>query len=788
MYAHRLTLACLSSVLVLALTACLDDGELDNPESGVDTSSEFVDLGLPLDPRQDTRPSEPDGGSTDPDSGATDPDDSSGADVVTTECDDSRPCAAPFVCEEGRCVPECEQNEDCGEGFLCADFQCIEEECSTDLECDALTEMCAGGLCEALPCNMQVFTYDPPGAQPRTVHAAGQFNATAGVWPPTIAAGGWALTWNEAEGLWIGKYEVPNGSYEYKLVLDETTYIADPNNPNTVPDPFGGLNSLLTVDCSDTPTVGACGSPDDFQWEDTVMYFIMVDRFYDSDGRNVDVPGATGGNAATGPSGQYEGGDLAGITEKMDYLTELGVTALWITAPYENRDTAGAAIDPNADRNQYSGYHGYWPSPANINYNNPDNPTPRPQVEDRIGTEADLRAMIEAAHTSESANGHGIKVLFDYVMNHVDSESPLYQANRGWFATGDGGQTRLCGPENLWNDPYWGVRCAFTSYLPPFDFDIPAARAWSVADAVWWAKEFEIDGYRLDAIKHVPIPWLTDLRRELTEAFPDPDGDRFYLVGETFAYDDAALIRSFIDPDTMLDGQFDFPLKARLCEALFTPGGSLADYASWMAANDTYYGEGALMTTWIGNHDIPRPIHFASREITSCREGSFPGNGWTSNFRQPSDAAAYERLGLSYVVMMTNPGIPLIYYGDEIGLAGGGDPDNRRMMPWNDASLSAPQLALRDQIAELARIRAENPVVARGRRLTRSVDQDTWVYSMVGCGAGFSDVTVAINRADSGRTVNIPAGSWVNAETGDAFSGGTANLGPRGWLVLRKAE
>jgi len=110
------------------------------------------------------------------------------------------------------------------------------------------------------------------------------------------------------------------------------------------------------------------------------------------------------------------------------------------------------------------------------------------------------------------------------------------------------------------------------------------------------------------------------------------------------------------------------------------------------------------------------------------------------------------------------------------------------MMPWNDASLSAPQLALRDQIAELARIRAENPVVARGRRLTRSVDQDTWVYSMVGCGGGFSDVTVAINRADSSRTVNIPAGSWVNAQTGDAFSGATANLGPRGWLVLRKAD
>ena len=83
------------------------------------------------------------------------------------------------------------------------------------------------------------------------------------------------------------------------------------------------------------------------------------------------------------------------------------------------------------------------------------------------------------------------------------------------------------------------------------------------------------------------------------------------------------------------------------------------------------------MTTWIGNHDVPRAIHFASGQIQNCMEGSSPSNGWTMSYGQPQDAAPYERLALSYVVMMTSPGIPLIYYGDEIGLAGGGDPDNR---------------------------------------------------------------------------------------------------------------
>jgi glycosidase len=787
----RLWPACLALAL---LNACLDENELDTPDPGVDVQVPFDDAGRPLDPRQDASGGgggngdggdDPggDGGGTGEDGGGVEPDV-----VVEPECSADRPCTAPFVCEEGRCVPECEADAECGEGFLCREFQCIEQECTEDTECDVLSEYCDGGLCEAVPCNRQVFTYDSTGTAPVTVHVAGDFNAVGGVWPQTIAGGGWPLTFNAEAGLWVGQYEVPNGSYQYKLVINETTYITDPANPDRVADPFGGFNSVLNKECSDEPTVGVCGSPDEFQWEDTVMYFLMVDRFYDGDpGNNSDVSGATGGNAASGASGQYEGGDLAGITEKMEYLSDLGVTALWITAPFENRDTAGAAIDPNADRNVYSAYHGYWPSPANIDYSDPENPSPRPEVESRIGSEQDLRDMIAAAHTAESANGDGIKVLFDYVMNHVDDTSGLYAAHPEWFAR-DNGRIRLCGPENLWDDPFWGVRCAFTSYLPPFDYDQAAPRAWSVADAVWWAREFDIDGYRLDAIKHVPLPWLTDLRAALNDAITDAPADRFYLVGETFAYDNRDLLKSFVDPDTMLDGQFDFPLKARMCEALFTPGGSLTDLSGFMSDNDTFYGPGSLMTTWIGNHDVPRPIHFASRQITSCREGSFPGNGWTSDFRQPTDAAPYERLGLSYVLMMTNPGIPLIYYGDEIGLAGGGDPDNRRMMPWNDASLSAPQLALREQIATLAQIRAENPVVARGRRLTRSVDQDTWVYSMVGCGAGFSDVTVAINRADSNRNVTIPAGSYVDLVTGETVSGGARSLGPRGWVVLRKAD
>jgi len=261
------------------------------------------------------------------------------------------------------------------------------------------------------------------------------------------------------------------------------------------------------------------------------------------------------------------------------------------------------------------------------------------------------------------------------------------------------------------------------------------------------------------------------------------------MVGETFSYDDRDLLRRFVDPDTMLDGQFDFPFKARACEALFTAGGRLDTLASWMDGNDSFYGRGAIMSTWIGNHDIPRAIHFASRQIGNCREGSSPGNGWNPGaFAQPTDAPPYERLALAFAVMFTNPGMPLLYYGDEIGLAGGGDPDNRRMMPWQDrgASLNPHQLALRDTVSALGRIRGENPVLGRGRRVTVSADQDTWVYRMTGCGsAGASDVTVAINRADDGRSVSIPAGSYDDLVGSGTVSGGSLSLPARSFRVLR---
>lgn len=639
-------------------------------------------------------------------------------------------------------------------------------------------------VCDSLPapaCGTVIFTYEDATAT--DVWVSGEFVS----WATSLAAG--AVQMRNVGGLWRARVDLEAGPTLYKFVIDGgARWVFDPANPNQIDDGFGSFNSVLTVDCGGPS--GACGDTEQFDWRDAVMYFVMVDRFYNSDNQASAVSGVTG-DSGNGASGQYEGGDLAGVTAKMDYLADLGVSTIWLSAPYENRNTGGAAIDPNADPRIYSAYHGYWPSPANINYSGAT-ATPTPAVESRIGTANDLRAMIAAAHGATSANGDGIKVLFDYVMNHVDIESGLYQAhqNDGWFVKVDG-RIVLCAGDSVcggscWDHPEWTTKCAFTNYLPAFDYNNNAARAWSVNDAVWWAKEFGIDGYRLDAIKHVPMAWLTDLRLRLNQEFPDPVGGRFYLVGETYTWGDFNILKYYVDPATKLDGQFDFPWRKEVCRAVLRQESGLSDLRNFMDVNDLRYGPGALMSTWLGNHDIPRVIHNATGQF-GCEQGSYADIGWQgrTGYPQPAEAEPYEKLRVAFAILLTSPGLPLIYYGDEIGLAGGGDPDNRREMVWDDNQLNAHQKALRESVRAFSRARGENKALSRGKRTTLSVDADTWVYRMGGCGASAQDVIVAINRSGAPRSLNVPAGNYVDLLTGAASVGGSVSVGARNVVLLR---
>jgi glycosidase len=211
---------------------------------------------------------------------------------------------------------------------------------------------------------------------------------------------------------------------------------------------------------------------------------------------------------------------------------------------------------------------------------------------------------------------------------------------------------------------------------------------------------------------------------------------------------------------------------------------SMSDLAGFMDGNDDFYGAG-IMSTFIGNHDIPRAIHLA--EDTPLWDNQWADGkdrAWTNQPGLPSGASAFERLGTAFAILMTTPGAPLVYYGDEIGMAGAGDPDNRRFMQWD--GWSAPQQALFDRIALLTRIRADHPATRRGERTTISSSTDTFAYTMTAPG----DVLhVLVNRSDSAESVSdVPEGEYVDELGGGTFSGGSVMVPARSALVLAAAN
>jgi glycosidase len=528
----------------------------------------------------------------------------------------------------------------------------------------------------------------------------------------------------------------------YKFVVDGN-WIMDPGNTRKSPDGYGAFNSVMRADCD------MCPAPAAIDWRDAVMYFVMIDRFANGDPAN-DRP-----VSGVEQPGQYQGGDFQGLKEKIEagYFNDLGVNTLWLTSPIDNDDGA----NPGSDGHQYSGYHGYWPKDLDA-------------AESKYGTEAELKAVVDAAHAK------GIRVLIDYVMNHVHSSSSIYQQNPGWFwpnTNGNGGNC-VCGQGCSWDADR--IRCWFDPFLPDFDFRNADARRYSVDNAVQWAKRLGVDGFRLDAVKHLETVWLTDLRARLT---PEVAWDQpFYMVGETFD-GNRDLIKSYVDPNTMLDGQFDFPLRGQILSNILRRDGSMADLGNFLATNDGYYGPGSVMSTFIGNHDVPRAVHIAE---DTPQFGAWDGGknrAWSNQPQLPQSPNPFQRLAVAYTLLFSLPGIPMIYYGDEYGMAGAGDPDNRRFMQWSGHT--SHQLALRDKIAALAKARTAHLAMRRGTRTQLGATNDVMVFRMSAPG---DTVFVALNRADSAQGAQgLPAGNYTDVLTGAAVTA-PLQIPPRTGLVL----
>lgn len=539
----------------------------------------------------------------------------------------------------------------------------------------------------------------------------------------------------------------------------EPTTAADAST--TTPDPTGDM------------TTGEPDAPVDLSaWEDAIMYFVFVDRFANGDPSN-DAPIGP----PVDPEADYLGGDWKGILQKIDdgYFTDLGVDVLWLSVPIDNP----AKGHPDLENvHYYSAYHSYWPERLD-------------QPEEHFGSMDDLKALVDAAHAK------GMRVVLDYAMNHVYIDSPVYKEHPGWFwpiAQEYDGKTKdcLCGQQCSWDEPTERKRCWFTPYLPDFNFTDPDARKYSIDNALWWIDQTGIDGYRLDALKHIEDAWITEFRERLEQDVEPKTGEHFYTVGETFT-GDKALLKYYVDPGRMLDGQFDFPMRMAITAAVLrrqrTEEGvakptSMHELDQFLTDNEGFYG-GGLMSNFLGNHDIPRVIHQA--EDIPRWDNEWAGSGqdqWDAPPPLPEGLTAFERLANAYTVLMAVNGIPLIYYGDEIGMPGAGDPDNRRMMEFDAANYTAGQKLLLAHVSKLTRIRKQHRALSRGARTTLSVSDDTYAFEKLDDDSG-DRVIVVLNRSDAPQDVDgVPAGDYTDLLTDEAVVGGTIPVPARTSMLL----
>jgi glycosidase len=604
----------------------------------------------------------------------------------------------------------------------------------------------------------ETFTYKGSGSE-ASVTLIGDFAPNG--WTTGVAMTNSGGTWSATVPVgWNVKV-----TYKFHVVNQDKTekWIADPANPVQVDDGFGGKNSVASgITCSEWTCVStqiACpgGAQGGFDWRDAVMYFVFVDRFADGNSAN-DAP-LSDPNLAQ--AANWQGGDWAGVTQKIQagYFQALGVNTLWLSVPVDQSESTGLGTDGKL----YSAYHAYWPRDLT-------------KLEAHFGTQAELSTLITTAHSS------GIKVVMDYAMHHVHKDSPTWQAhqNDGWFhpLNISAGEC-ICGSTACpWDGPT-AKTCWFMDYLPAFDFTNQAARAFSVGNTVSWIQQLGFDGFRLDAVKHIDTSWLTDLRAALTTQIEPTSKQHVYLVGETYT-GDQTLIKSFVDPCNQLDGQFDFPLRAQLDTTVLMRQGKMGDLIAFMDSNTGYYGSG-VMSTFIGNHDVPRSIHLAEdAPLWSTPWADGKDRNWTNQPQLPSSASPFQRVAVALAVLMTNRGVPMLYYGDEIGMPGAGDPDNRRFMQWS--GYTSPQNELLTAVQKLGAARAAHPSLRRGNRSTLFSDDESWVYQMTD---GQDTVYVAINRSDASRTVSgLPAQTLTDALSGMSVTGPSVSVPARSAMVL----
>lgn len=448
-----------------------------------------------------------------------------------------------------------------------------------------------------------------------------------------------------------------------------------------------------------------------------VLYLIMPDRFANGDASNDDPPGAPRITRREDPR-HYHGGDIEGVRQKLPYLKALGITAVWLTPITDNVDSIAHRAPVNWAPRGFTDYHGY----GTVDFY---------RVEEHFGDIAAYRRLVEDAHAL------GMKVVMDHVANHAGPEHPwvVDPPTPTWFSPKGPNNWRMASLA----DPHGAkavqdstLRGWFAGILPDFDQSDPEVERYLIQNTLWWAGTVGIDAIRQDTWPYVPRsfwrPWMTAIKREYPQ---------MTVVGEVLDQD--ALTVSFFEGTktnfdgirTGLDQLFDFPLQAAT-RRVFMRGGSVRELAQTLA-RDRLYDHPERLVTVSDNHDMARLIN---------------GQGATD-----------EGLLLAYMFQFTMRGVPALYYGNEIGLDGGEDPDNRRDFPGGFAgdarnAFTAEGRTAREQrifthLQSLMRLRRERPELRDARTENLLVEGHQYVYRRGG-------TVVVINNSAEPARVRVP--------------------------------
>ncbi|MFC4584884.1 pullulanase-type alpha-1,6-glucosidase [Sphaerisporangium corydalis] len=531
------------------------------------------------------------------------------------------------------------------------------------------------------------------------------------------------------------------------------------------------------------------------------FYFAMTDRFANGDTGN-DRGGLTGDRLATGfdpeDKGFYQGGDLAGLLGRLDYVKNLGTTAIWLTPAFKNRPVQGTGADASA------GYHGYWI-------------TDFTSIDPHLGTNAQMRQLVREAHK------RGMKVFFDIITNHtadvVDYQEKTYSYRpKGAYPYVDvngrpfddrayaGGTTFPKVGVNSF--PYTpvaakGVKTPAwlndpTMYHNRGDSTFSGGETdeygdFSGLDDLWterpevvkgmtdiyqtWVRETGIDGFRIDTAKHVNMEFWQKFSPALHGYAARLGNERFFMFGEVYSSDPS--LTSRYSTRGGMDATLDFPFQE--AARSFSGGTAGAARLSQLYAGDDYHtdadGNAAELPTFLGNHDMGRIGRFLTQDNPGAADGEL-----------------LRRDLLAHELMYLTRGQPVVYYGDEQGFTGkGGDKDARQTMfasrtpgYLTDDLIGTTATHARDNfvpshplyqgIAGLARLRDAHPALADGAQVERLAQNGLYAFSRIGAKEQVEYV-VAVNNAETAATAAVPtysAGMAFTKVYGEGAAGVTS--------------